>query len=66
MPKTSKKAQKYIGKKTKHLMKKEGKTQKQALGQSYGMARQKGYDVPKPKKKKNMASKIVGEKLSKS
>lgn len=30
----------------------EGLTKKQALGKAFGMARSKGYDVPKPKHKK--------------
>lgn len=48
----------YISKKVEHLMKEEGKTQDQALGQAYGMARQEGYDVPAPPKS---SSKKVAE-----
>jgi hypothetical protein len=49
--KTADEASDYISKKVEHLMKNEGKTQDQALGQAYGMAREKGYNVPEPPKK---------------
>ena len=45
--KLSEKAQSYVSEKVSHLMRKEGKTQKQALGQAFGMARQKGFRIPK-------------------
>lgn len=56
--KVSDAAEKFIGDKVEHLMKEEGKTQDQALGQAYGMAREKGYDVPAPPKS---SSKKVAE-----
>lgn len=40
------KAQKYISRKISKL-RKEGKTQKQAVGQALGMARQKGFRIKK-------------------
>lgn len=42
----SKKAQGYVSQKIRKL-KREGKTQRQALGQALGMARSKGYRIPK-------------------
>lgn len=36
----------YVGRKISHLIKEEGKTQEQAVGQAMGMARQKGLRVP--------------------
>ena len=42
----------YVSRAVSHLMKKEGKTQKQALGQAYGMARSSGLSIPKKKPKK--------------
>lgn len=44
--KISGEAQKWVSAKIKYLVENEGKTQKQAAGQAYGMARQKGYKVP--------------------
>ncbi len=49
--KLSDEAEKFIGDKVEYLMKEEGKTQDAALGQAYGMARDKGYTVPEPPKK---------------
>ncbi len=47
----SKKAQKFISAKIRKI-KKEGATQKQAVGKALGIARHKGFKVPKKKGKK--------------
>lgn len=42
-------AQDWISKKIKYLVEHEGKTQEEAAGQAYGMARSKGFDIPEKK-----------------
>ena len=49
--KITKDAQEFINKKIKYLIDKEGKTQKAAVGEAYGLAREAGYDVPEKKTK---------------
>ena len=43
---TSEKAQKFIGKKI-ALLRHEGVPEKKAVGEAFGIARQKGYRIPK-------------------
>jgi hypothetical protein len=43
----SKEAQEWISKKIEYLIKEEGLTKEQAAGKAYGMAREKGFDIPK-------------------
>ena len=61
MAKYSDKAQKYIGRKIKHLKEKEDVPQKQAVAMAHSYAKEKGYDVPKNNphgKKKDYFSKL--------
>lgn len=50
----------YVSHKTPILLA-EGLTKKQALGKAFGMARSKGYDVPKKKKPRKMLYRIFSK-----
>jgi len=51
-PKKGESNQEYISRCVSYLIKHEGKTQKQALGQCFGMLRQKRGEKAAPKKRK--------------
>jgi hypothetical protein len=57
--KYSEAGRRYIGRKIRHLVDMEGKTQNQAVGQAMGMARQKGLRVPeKPASRSRFGQRI--------